>query len=239
MIKGIYTSSSAMRAGVLRQDITANNLANANTTGFKRDRLFVHDLISADNDKASAAATPVSASRWTEFTAGAFNPTGGLLDFALQGKGFFVVSDGSKEYYTRNGHFERNSGGQLVDPLGRVVQGEGGPISLPQGAIALSARGEISINGLPVDKLRIVDFEDLQSLQKTEGSSFVKTAISAAETPVESPVIRQGFLESSNVETVAEMVEMISTARNYEINAKLLTTQDDSLRHTVGELGKV
>jgi flagellar basal-body rod protein FlgF len=238
MIKGIYTSSSAMRAGVLRQDMTANNLANANTTGYKRDRLFVQDLIAAGNNGASNDTAPVTASRWTEFTPGAFNPTGSSFDLALQGKGFFVVSDGNSEYYTRNGHFERNSAGQLVDSLGRTVMGEGGAITVPQGLMTVSAQGAISVNGLPVDKLRVTDFDDPQTLLKAAGSSFTKSATST-EIAVDSPTVRQGFLETSNVETVKEMVEMIATARNYEINAKILTAQDDTLRFTVGEVGRV
>jgi flagellar basal-body rod protein FlgF len=238
MIKGIYTSASAMRTNVLRQDVTANNLANANATGFKRDRMFVQDLISAGKQGDTSGDLPVAASRWTEFTPGAYEPTGNSLDFALQGRGFFVVSDGTTESYTRNGHFERNAAGQLVDALGRTVMGEGGAITLPHGIATVSASGEVNVNSVLVDKLRVVDFQNPQTLQKGAGQSFVRGA-ATTDAAVDRPVVRQGFLEGSNVETVQEMVEMISTARNYEINAKLLTAQDDSLRLSVGELGRV
>ena len=239
MIKGIYTSAQAMRQGILRQEITANNLANATTTGFKRDRLFAQELTSAQGQSVTSDPLSKDVSKWTEFTPGAFVPTSDPLDFALQSKGFFVVSDGQNQYYTRNGHFTQNSEGQLVDVQGRTVQGEGGNITLPHGLVTTSSSGEISVDGTVVDRLRVVQFENPQTLQKASGSAFVKSAQTTAEAPVDSPVVRQGFLENSNVDTVKEMVEMISTSRNYEINAKLLTSQDDTLRQTVNDIGKV
>jgi flagellar basal-body rod protein FlgG len=177
--------------------------------------------------------------KWTEFSQGAFIPTTDNLDFALQSKGFFVVSDGQNEFYTRDGHFLRNSEGQLVDVQGRAVQGEGGNITLPNGLVTVSSDGHINVEGVAVDRLRVVDFDNPQTLRKAAGSAFTKSPQTSGDAPVENSVVRQGFLENSNVDTVKEMVDMISTARNYEINAKLLTSQDDTLRQTVGELGRV
>jgi flagellar basal-body rod protein FlgF len=239
MIKGIYTSAQAMRQGILRQEITANNLANATTTGFKLDRLFAQELTSAQGEPVSSDPLSKDVNTWTEFSPGAFIPTADSLDFALQSKGFFVVSDGQNECYTRDGHFTRSSEGLLVDVQGRAVQGEGGNITLPHGLVTASPNGEISVDGVNVDRLRVVQFQDPETLRKASGSAFVKSPQTAGEVPVESPIVRQGFLENSNVDTVKEMVEMISTARNYEINAKLLTSQDDTLRQTVGDVGKV
>ena len=115
MIKGIYTSALAMRQGILRQEVTANNLANANTTGFKRDRLFVEELTAAAAENPTTDPMSVNTRHWTEFSHGAFNPTSGPLDFALQSDGLFVVNDGQNQFYTRDGHFERSSDGLLVD----------------------------------------------------------------------------------------------------------------------------
>jgi len=239
MIKGIYTSAMAMRQGILRQEISASNLANAGTTGFKRDRLFSQELTSAEGQPENSDPLSKNVGTWTEFSQGAFVPTGGTMDFALQSKGFFVVSDGQGESYTRDGHFERNSEGQLVDVQGRLVQGEGGNITVPSGLVTVSADGHINVEGVAIDKLRVVDFDNPQTLRKAAGSAFVKSPETGVEQSVDSPVVRQGFLENSNVDTVKEMVEMISTARNYEINAKLLTTQDATLQHSVNELGRV
>lgn len=235
MIKGIYTSATAMRQGILRQEITASNLANANTTGFKRDRLFAREMVEAQ--AAGTNLLQANPGRFTEFRSGSFDPTGNSLDFALQSAGFFVLTDGDTEVLTRNGHFLRDPEGQLVDPQGRVVQGDGGPITLPQGVVTVSPQGEISVDGAVIDRLRVVTVDDAQALRKLAGSGFA--ADGATPVPVELPAVRQGYLETSNVDTVREMVEMISTARQYEVNAKLVTAQDESLRHAVNELGRV
>jgi len=237
MIKGIYTSATAMRQGILRQELTAGNLANVNTTGFKRDRLFAEEMISAEGEKTDPLQ--LRSSRWTDFASGALNPTAAPFDLALQGEGFFVVSDGQNELYTRNGHFQRNAEGQLVDTLGRTVQGDGGSIAIPQGRVEVSAGGIVSVDGVVVDRLRVVKFDNPQTLHKAAGSAFAKAPTTTPASPLDSPIVRQGYLETSNVDAVSEMVEMIATARNYEINAKMLTTQDDTLRHTVNEIGRV
>ncbi len=237
MIKGIHTSAMAMRQNALRQDLTANNLANADTVGFKRDRLFAAEFVEAKSTGSTDPSEP-NAGRWTDFSPGAFNPTGVELDFALQGMGFFVTSDGSRELYTRNGHFERTAEGLVVDSSGRRLQGEGGDITIPPGSVTLAANGDLSVDGVLVDRLRVVQFADGEKLLKESGSSFA-AAQGQAPTPVERATIRQGFLETSNVDAVREMVEMISTARAYEVNAKLIQAQDDTLKQTVGELARV
>jgi len=237
MIKGIYTSATAMRQGILRQELSATNLANAGTAGFKRDQLFTQEMVNAEAGQTDPLR--LSQKQWTDFTAGAFEPTGNALDFALQNRGFFVVSDGANEQYTRSGRFGRSAEGLLVDALGRKVQGEGGEITLPEGLVTVSRTGDVSVNGAIVDRLRVVDFEDPQTLRRTEGSAFIAGADSSAPQPVDDPAIRQGFLELSNVNTVREMVDMIAIARAYEINARVLTTQDGTLSKTVNDIGRV
>jgi flagellar basal-body rod protein FlgF len=239
MIKGIQTSAAAMRIGMARQDITANNLANADTAGFKRDRMFVHELIAARMNNQNGDLSAIDAGSRTDLSAGAMNPTGDPLNCALQGNSMFVVSDGQQESYTRAGRFVRSSDGLLLDADGRKVQGEGGDISLPNGVVTISTRGEITVDGALIDRLRLVQADDPTALRKAGGSSFVTPPGATPPTPAQNPVVMHGFLATSNVDSVREMVEMISTSRNYEMNAKLLTAQDDSLRHSVGELGRV
>jgi flagellar basal-body rod protein FlgG len=240
MIKGIYTSASAMQAGIARQDITANNLANANTAGFKRDRLFVQELVTAADDPSQKTLLdPVKATQFIEFTPGPLEPTEAETDVALQGRGFFELQGENGSVYSRNGRFVRNQEGALIDALGRKVQGEGGEISLPEGSVSISSTGEISVAGTLVDKLKVVDFDSPQMLIKQAGAAFADPNGRAGATPMDNAVVRQGFLEGSNVDSMQEMVEMISTARNYDINARLLTAQDQSLQRTVNEIGRV
>lgn len=237
MIKGLNTSATAMRLGLARQEVNANNLANADTTGFKRDRFFVNELVRAQNG-TQVPRQELKAASSVDASPGAFDPTAAPLDVALQGSGYFVVNDGERELYTRNGHFDRTAEGLLVDTLGRKVQGEGGDITVPNGLVTISAAGEISVDGTLLDRLRVVQFENSSTLIKANGSAFTTPPGSAA-LPAENATLRQGFLEKSNVDVVHEMVEMISTARNYEVNSKLVLAQDESLRHVVGELGRV
>lgn len=121
-----------MRAGLLRQDITANNLANASTTGFKQDRFVLEQQVDGKNvDENRNLLTAVNAGRYVNFSSGPLENTTAPLDFALQGEGFFVIADDSGTFYTRNGRFDRNAEGTLVDAQGRRVQGVGGDITLP------------------------------------------------------------------------------------------------------------
>ena len=237
MIKGIYTSATAMRHGINRQEITAANLANAGTSGYKRDQLFVEELVNAKT--ADSDPLRINTRQWTDFTPGPMNPTGDNFDLALQSQGFFAVSDGQNEFYTRSGHFERSTDGTLVDSMGRAVQGEGGSIAVPQGLITVSSDGQVSVNGAVIDRLRVVNFENPQTLRHSDGSAFITAPETTPAVPVTNPIVRQGFLEMSNVNSVREMVDMISTARGYEINARVLTAQDEALKHTVNEIGRV
>lgn len=237
MIKGLNTSATAMRMGMVRQDINANNLANADTTGFKRDRFFATELVAAQERK-NGTPSELKADSHADTTTGALDPTTAPLDVALQNSGFFVVSDGSEELFTRNGHFSRNTEGLLVDNLGRRVQGEGGDIAVPDGLVTISPTGEISVNGGTIDRFRVVNFENSSGLLKAPGSAY-KAPDNQNANPVENATVRQGFLEKSNVDAVHEMVEMIATSRNYEINSKLVLAQDETLRQVVGELGRV
>lgn len=239
MIKGIYNSGAAMRAGLLRQDITANNLANASTTGFKQDRFVLEQQVDGKNvDENRNLLTAVNAGRYVNFSSGPLENTTAPLDFALQGEGFFVIADDSGTFYTRNGRFDRNAEGTLVDAQGRRVQGVGGDITLP-GTITVADDGSVSVDGKPVDRLRVVEFDDPGSLAKNGDNLFSDPSSAAGERDALRPQVAQGFLEQSNVDAVREMVEMIATSRHYEASSRLLMAQDTSLNHVVNDIGRV
>lgn len=240
MIKGIYNSGAAMRAGILRQDVTANNLANASTAGFKQDRFVLEQQVDAQNVSGSRnLLEAVKGSSYVNYTAGPLENTSAPLDFALQGKGFFVVSDDEGTFYTRNGRFDRNADGTLVDGNGRRLQGVGGDITLPPGIATLTDDGSLSVDGRAIDKLRIVEFENTAALTKSGENLFSDPDNAAGAQDVLRASVHQGFLEQSNVDSVREMVEMIATARHYEASSRLMTTQDTSLNHVVNDIGRV
>jgi len=241
MIKGIQSAKAAMIAQVTRQDITANNLANAQTTGFKRDRLFQTDLITAqsgieENGELGLRGLQKTA---TDFAAGGLNPTSGPLDVALQGDGFFVLSDGQKTCYTRNGHFQLSAEGKLITAQGYAVQGDGGEILLPPGNVVIGTQGEIAVDGRSVGKLKIVTVEEPDNLAKADATMFLSRNGDAQEREAIGTTVHQGFLETSNVDAMREMVEMISIMRNYQISAKALQAEDETLQKTVTEIGRV
>jgi flagellar basal-body rod protein FlgF len=241
MIKGIQNAKAAMIAQSMRQDITANNLANVTTTGFKRDRLFQRHLIDAQSGSEATGELGLLQTQKvsTDFSSGGLNPTSGPLDVALQGEGFFVVSDGQKTYYTRNGHFQLSSEGKLITAQGQVVQGEGGEILLPPGQVTIGTQGEIAVNGQTVGRLKVVTVEESSNLMKAGSAMFVSKNGGAQEAEATGTTVHQGFLETSNVNATQEMVEMIAIMRNYQASSKILQAEDETLQKTVTEIGRV
>ncbi|MDQ7052442.1 MAG: flagellar hook-basal body protein [candidate division KSB1 bacterium] len=143
MLRGIYTAAVGMMARQRQQDIISNNLANVNTAGFKFDRLYFRNTMDAasliNGDPQNA---PVEEFR-TDFSQGRLYKTGSLLDFAIEGDGFFVVEGPNGPLYTRNGHFIINDSRELLTANGLPVMGENGPIVLPDGDFSVNHRGEI------------------------------------------------------------------------------------------------
>lgn len=229
-----------MRAGIVRQDITANNLANSATAGFKQDRFVLESQLDGkDAGPDKTLLESVKASRYVSFGAGPLESTESPLDFALQGNGFFVIADDDGTHYTRNGRFDRNVEGMLVDAQGRRVQGQGGDITVPPGIITVSDDGNLSVDGIVLDKLRVVEFQDASKLEKSGDGMFSDPNNAAGEAQVARASVAQGFLEQSNVDAVREMVEMIATARHYEASSRLMMAQDQSLSHVVNDIARV
>ncbi|MBM3324669.1 MAG: flagellar basal-body rod protein FlgF [Calditrichaeota bacterium] len=241
MIKGIQSAKAAMIAQSTRQDITANNLANVQTTGFKRDRLFQTDLIDAQSGVENGGVLGLRQLQKviTDLSQGGLHPTSAPLDVALQGEGFFVVSDGQKTYYTRNGHFQLSAEGKLITAQGHAVQGEGGEILLPAGQVTIGSQGDIAVDGRTVGKLKVVALENTDDLVKVSGAMLVSRSGSAQEREAQGTIVQQGFVEASNVDAMREMVEMIAIMRNYQVSAKALQAEDETLLKTVTDIGRV
>jgi flagellar basal-body rod protein FlgF len=216
-----------VQAGVLmerRFDMVANHLANADTAGFKAD------ILSFDEE--------LRAHQSINFSQGSFKPTGNTLDLALEGEGFFKIQTPGGVRYTRGGNFTLDNQGQLVDMNGNPVLGDSGPITIEGKDIIIGENGEILVDNEPADALKVVTFRSLDQLQKEGQSLFVYKGSPAEEIDAEKTIVKQGALESPNVNTVAEMAKMIEVMRAYQGFQKMIQTIDDIDGQAISQVGK-
>jgi flagellar basal body rod protein FlgG len=236
MADSVGPSASSLEAlGHQYQTIT-HNLANASTTGYKRRR----DLFTASlqrelaNSAAPQIPSEIRCQTSVDFTQGALVQTGRALDLALDGSGLFVVDSPEGPRYTRNGSFQVNPQGQLVDFAGRPLAGQNGPIIVPSsqspGKVQVSTDGTVSIAGQNIGKLRVVTFEDPKVLRPIDGTGFAAPP-DAAPTDATKVAVHQGFQEASNVTVVEELVGLITVTRLYEANLKSINTQDERMKN--------
>jgi flagellar basal body rod protein FlgG len=172
-----------------------------------------------------------------DFSQGNLVETGRALDFALHGKGFFVVETPEGPVYTRNGMFQTNQNGQIIDGSGRVVAGDGGPITVPPTVgihgLRVSGDGSINANGATIGKFRLVDFADNEDKLTPAGlNCFRMSEPDIGPQAAEHVVVRQGYQEASNVKMVDELVDMIMVSRLYESNMKFVSAK----RETTGSI---
>ena len=232
MIKGMYRSASGMLPRIQKQEAIANNIANAGTTGFKKNVVFSKELAKAENKlepKKSDWEQGLKNLVEVDFEPGVFDKTDNPYDIAIEGDGFFTLQaeDGST-VLTRSGSFVVDSEGYLAFPGGYRVLGDGGPIQVGNGAMAVSQDGEVEVDGVNVGRIQPQSVADTNVLQRLGGSLF---GVPEGEPLVSalSGTVRQGYLETSNVDVVNEMVDMIVAYRTYEANARALSTQDSTL----------
>lgn len=248
MIRGIYTAGSGMLAESIRNDAIANNLANANTAGYKKDVAVLKDfqslLIKRINDGpnkqeiGSLGSGAVVDEIATNHAVGIMRQTGNPLDLAIEGRGFFTVETPNGIRYTRNGSFTRNGRDELVTLDGYRVIGDNGPILLADAKkITIAEDGRVMGDDTEVGRLAIVAFADERQLSK-EGAGLFKASPLAKQEDA-TGLIREGFLELSNVNVVAEMVNLIAGYRAYEVNAKMVQAHDQLLDKAVNEVGRV
>jgi len=235
MYKGIYIALSGAILKQKHMDIFAQNVANAATPGYKKERISFKDyLIPVDNKPPFTAdgRTMTETSRiMTDFSGGTMLRTGNPLDLAINGEGFFALEGGR---YTRNGNFRIDSEGYLATQDNIKLLGSGGPISVQGKKIDVNAEGEVFVDDVSVGALRIVDFADKGKLQKVNGGAFV-TDEPGRDTK---SAVSQGYLESSNVETMREIVQMLTSLREFESYQKMIQTFDEASSKVTNEMGK-
>jgi len=238
---GLYLGASALGALERWQETSAHNIAASSNPGFRKSEVefSMNGAGAIPSGAASGNATQAAqfpSSRVSvSFVPGQFVGTGRELDVAIRGEGFFEVqtADGNRAY-TRSGSFYTNSERTLVDAQGNSVLGEGGaPIQLLQegGSLAIAGDGTLSQGGRAIGKLTIQRFDNLQALVPLSGGLF--SANGQPPQPVENPSLMQGSLETSNVQPVEEMVNLIQISRAYEAAQKVITSRDDTLDKTI------
>jgi flagellar basal-body rod protein FlgF len=239
----IYNAGAGAILQQIRLDVYSNNLANMGTVGFKSDQpIFRYDE-SQEMQEASPAATPqlspyTSTLEYvTDYTTGPIQNTGNPLDVAIVGKGFFEIQTAEGVHYSRNGRFSINEQGQLSNSDGRPVMGQGGEITIDGSQVVINEKGEVEVDGAIVDTLRVVDFSEPYNLKKVGNSAFVPGSVDTAARQAQNFRIAQGAVESSNVNAIRTMTDMIELLRVFESYQKVIRAADDTMAKTVSEVG--
>ncbi len=246
MLNSLYVSATGMLSEIRRQDVVANNLANATTTGFKRDIAITseYDLVFANlstdrNQSVSATrVAPIVGDSITDFAVGSFTETGQPLDIALAGEGFFSIQTDQGTRYTRNGDFHLTAEGTLANTAGQaVLDSAGNPITLSGEDVTINSLGQISEGGTVVASIGVTQFTDPSQLIKEGANLFTLAAGATTEATIPGQV-RQGFLEAANTSAIKEMVAMIEIQRAYEANQRMIHTIDQTLDQAINKVGR-
>lgn len=256
MEPALWAAKTGLDAQQTQMTVTANNLANVNTTGFKKSRAVFDDLLYQNLSQVGAATSqntqaPTGLNVGTgvrvvatekNYTQGNVNTTGNALDLAIQGRGFFqVLQPNGQLAYTRDGSFQVNAQGQLVTASGYQVQPA---LTIPTGAqsVTIGADGTVSVQlagqSAPqtVGTLQLADFINPAGLQDLGGNLAVESASSGSPVTANAGLngmgtLLQGSVESSNVNVVEELVNMIETQQAYEMNSRAVQTTDQMLTY--------
>ncbi|HEV2701430.1 MAG TPA: flagellar basal-body rod protein FlgG [Steroidobacteraceae bacterium] len=256
MEPALWAAKTGLDAQQTQMTVTANNLANVNTNGFKKSRAVFNDLLYQNVTQVGGSTSDTTSypsglqlgtgvrvvATEPSFTQGSLDNTGNALDVAIQGRGFFQIlkPDGTLAY-TRDGSFQVNAQGQLVNATGYSVQPA---ITIPTGAqsVTIAPNGVVTVllpgqtSPTQVGSLQLADFINPAGLQDAGGNLSVESAASGAPTQgtpglTGMGTIVQGSVEASNVDVVEEMVNMIETQRAYEMNSKAVETTDQMLQY--------
>jgi flagellar basal-body rod protein FlgF/flagellar basal-body rod protein FlgG len=236
MDSGYYAACTALVSRTEALDTIANNLANASTVGYRAQRnVFSSVLQDASNSSSSPLNQAMNnfgvlSGTTLDQTQGALQKTGNNLDLAIQGSAYFVVQTANGPMYTRNGGFQISSKGQLITGAGDPVMGGSGPITLPPGDVSISADGTISSQGAVAGKLKLVQFAPGTNL--TSAGETYYSAPAKSEVPATDSTVKQGMLESSNVNPVSSMVELITAQRSAEMMQRALSMFNSEIDKT-------
>jgi flagellar basal body rod protein FlgG len=230
-LRAIQSTARTLSYYTKQQALTANNLANSDTEAFKADVMTGHTI--------GQTTWPVPVQQ-TDLTQGALTPTGRELDIALDGPGFLVLQTPQGERLSRNGSLALDGANRLSDRHGNLLLGESGPIAIPirYSKLEFQASGDVVVDGVRLDRLRLETVDDPKTLQK-EGAGNYRTATPTRAIDVNGTVLRQGSTEDSNQDTLHGIVDLVTIQRAYAANVDSLKALDSVLGNVVNEVGKV
>jgi flagellar basal-body rod protein FlgG len=238
-----------------RLQILANNLANVNTVGFKKDRSRFKAFnlsaaadskkISLYQDRSQAPAYWMQYSSYTDFSSGELKKTGSPFDLAITGRGFFCVQTPDGVRYTRQGDFTIDKDELLITQEGYPVLGKSGEIQVKMAKpsddrreFSVSEDGFVTVDGSQVDRLRIVDFTNSSGIEKAGYNLYRAVNPRVIKDMDQDFIVSQGFLERSNVNVIRMMTEMIEVLRGYESYQKMMRSIDDMNAKLINDVGK-
>lgn len=244
MVEQIHLQMRAMQALSKSQDMTADNLANLNTPGFKGNKIFYELYTEEVDGKRISQGLPMQT---IDMSQGVLEGTGNSFDIAIEGDGFFTVQEGDRTYLTRNGRFHLDNDGVLVDDKGNPVLGTNGLIELKElvngsensdiSDFKVSQDGTIYINGNEKSKIAILKPAKTSDLER-HGNGYFKVDTIASLSSDDSSKVHQGFYEKGNVQPLNEMVDMMQTMQLFESQQKAMRTTDELLGKITSQLGR-
>ena len=253
MDSGLYAACAGLRAQSQALEVSAHNLANLNTAGFRGQQTTFQSLMAVSRPTAPNVLNNVLNSATNNFgvlegahmdmTAGNLETTGNPLDVGIEGRGFFVIQTAGGTRYTRNGSFQVSSSGVLVteagDPvLGDPALGAKGVINVPAGAVSIASDGTLSVNGAVAGSIQLVEFAPGTKLT-SEGGTLIAAPEGSAK-PAPEPTLRQGTLESSNVNSISSVVTLIGVQRQAEMLQRAMSLFDTEFNQIAStQLAKV
>jgi len=265
MIRGHYIAGTGMQLQRRMMENITHNITNADTTGYKKNHLvsrsFEDVMIERLHDPAVRGVTnfvnppyfnfrnrapdvgPLNFGTrvdqlFVSYEQGTFEGTERPTDLAIAGDGFFVMDTPAGDRYTRCGAFYLTPDGYVVDSLGNYLLGTEGRLQVPHGEFLVNDRGYVYANNELINQIRIVQFEDNLALRK-QGDNLYFVQGGAVPIEAEQAIVKQGFLEVSNVDMAREMVDMITSFRAYESNQRMVSMIDDTIGKAVNEIARL
>lgn len=238
-MENAITATLSRQTGLMaRMQMVANNIANANTTGFRTEGMMFSEFIRTLGPGEPSLSMAAARVRMTGLAQGALARTGGDFDLAIEGEGFFLILAPDGERLTRAGAFAPDADGNLVTTQGWPVLDAGGaPLFVPAGTgtVGIASDGTISADGQPVGQIGLVLPADTGAMTRLDGVTF---RTDDGLEPANNARILQGFLESSNVDPVLELARMIEVQRAYEMGQSFLEREDERIRNVIQTLGR-